>query len=54
MTTAHKETDAYQNASGGWGSVKAVAGALITLLVGTTRIVQLRREVHRQHRAAKP
>jgi uncharacterized integral membrane protein len=34
--------------------IAAVAGALITLLVGTTRIVQLRREVHRQHRAAKP
>jgi lipopolysaccharide assembly protein A len=31
----------------------AVAGALITLLVGTTRIVQLRREVHRQHRRAR-
>jgi uncharacterized integral membrane protein len=33
--------------------IAAVAGALITLLVGTTRIVQLRREVHRQHRRAR-
>jgi uncharacterized integral membrane protein len=32
--------------------IAAVAGALITLLVGTTRIVQLRREVHRQNKAA--
>jgi molybdopterin-dependent oxidoreductase alpha subunit len=29
MSTVHKETDAYQHASGGWGSVKAVANALI-------------------------
>ncbi|CAD6516942.1 FdhF/YdeP family oxidoreductase [Paraburkholderia metrosideri] len=29
MSTAHKKSDAYQHASGGWGSVKAVAGALI-------------------------
>jgi molybdopterin-dependent oxidoreductase alpha subunit len=29
MSTAHKDSDAYQHASGGWGSVKAVAGALI-------------------------
>jgi uncharacterized integral membrane protein len=33
--------------------IAAVAGALITLLVGTTRILQLRREVHRQNKAAK-
>ena len=26
--TAHKESDAYKNASGGWGSIKAVASAL--------------------------
>jgi uncharacterized integral membrane protein len=31
--------------------IAAVAGALITLLVGTTRILQLRREVHRQNKA---
>ena len=29
MSTTHKESDAYQNASGGWGSVKAVASILI-------------------------
>ena len=29
MSTARKDSDAYQHASGGWGSVKAVAGALI-------------------------
>ncbi len=29
MSTVHKKTDAYQHASGGWGSVKAVAGALV-------------------------
>ncbi|CAD6513050.1 FdhF/YdeP family oxidoreductase [Paraburkholderia sabiae] len=29
MSTVHKKTDAYQHASGGWGSVKAVAGALM-------------------------
>jgi uncharacterized integral membrane protein len=34
--------------------IAAVAGALITLLVGTTRILQLRREVHRQNKATKP
>jgi uncharacterized integral membrane protein len=33
--------------------IAAVVGALITLLVGTTRIVQLRREVHRQNRRAR-
>ncbi|WP_042305781.1 FdhF/YdeP family oxidoreductase [Paraburkholderia terrae] len=29
MSTAHKKSDAYQHASGGWGSVKAVASALV-------------------------
>ena len=29
MSTAHKKSDAYQQASGGWGSVKAVASALV-------------------------
>ncbi len=33
--------------------IAAVAGALITLLVGTTRILQLRREIHRHNRRAK-
>jgi uncharacterized integral membrane protein len=33
--------------------IAAVAGALITLLVGTTRIVQLRREVRRGNRRAR-
>jgi formate dehydrogenase major subunit len=28
MSTVHKKSDAYQHPSGGWGSVKAVAGAL--------------------------
>jgi len=34
--------------------IAAAVGALITLLVGTTRILQLRREVHRHHNESSP
>ncbi|CAB3787330.1 FdhF/YdeP family oxidoreductase [Paraburkholderia fynbosensis] len=41
MSSAHKDTDAYQHASGGWGSIKAVAGALMQegAPVGTSRVL---------------
>lgn len=34
--------------------IAAVAGAVVTLLVGTARILQLRREVRRRHRRPRP
>ncbi|TCG06937.1 formate dehydrogenase [Paraburkholderia steynii] len=41
MSTDHKKSDAYQHASGGWGSVKAVAGALVQehAPVATSRVL---------------
>jgi uncharacterized integral membrane protein len=55
---SHKVTVKFLGASGTLSLglmmlVAAVVGALITLLVGTTRMVQLRREVHRQNRKAQ-
>ena len=34
--------------------IAAVAGAVVTLLVGTARILQLRREVRRRHQRTRP